>query len=294
MKYLVVLIYVFSFGIADCLWVNVNRKNHELVSMLGRSLVTTALFIGLVLWASGFSPSADGVGFTFGDIALAIGLSVVCYGGQYFYVHSLKHTPVSVSITLVSIFTFLISILVSVVIYHEDLGVTAVLMMLLTLVGVSLVVDDFDWKALPTYRTGMLYIVFASLCWGIGYSFFKFPIKALGVVNFSLLLESTILLLNLSLFYANRLKMQSLENAFSNSWKYLFALGVLIFLGTVFNSLSYNYFGVTTLNIVGKVGVVVPIAYALVFLKELITKKQALGIFLILSGAAAVSLLEGY
>ena len=112
MKYLVVLIYVFSFGIADCLWVNVNRKNHELVSMLGRSLVTTALFIGLVLWVSNFSPSADGFGFTFGDIALAIGLSVVCYGGQYFYVHSLKHTPVSVSITLVSIFTFLISILV--------------------------------------------------------------------------------------------------------------------------------------------------------------------------------------
>ena len=66
------------------------------------------------------------------------------------------------------------------------------------------------------------------------------------------------------------------------------------FLGTVFNSLAYNYFGVTTLNIVSKVGVVVPIAYVLVFLKEVITKNQALGIFLILSGAAAVSLLEGY
>jgi drug/metabolite transporter (DMT)-like permease len=293
MKYIVVLVYVFSFGIADCLWVNVNRKNHELVSMLGRSLVTTALFIGLVLWLSRFSASAVEAGFSSADIAIAIGLSVICYGGQYFYVHSLKHTPVSVSITLVSIFTFLISILVSVVVYHETLGYTAVLMMIITLVGVSVVVGDFDWKALPTYRKGMLYIVFASLCWGIGYSFLKFPIRAMGVVNFSLLLEGTILVLNFSLFYINRFKMQSLGAAFNNSWKYLLALGVLIFLGTIFNSLSYKYFRVTTLNIIGKVGVVVPIVYALLFLKEVITKKQVLGILLILSGAVAVSLLEG-
>jgi drug/metabolite transporter (DMT)-like permease len=294
MKYIVVLVYVFSFGIADCLWVNVNRKNHELVSMLGRSLVTTALFIGLAFWVSGFSASKARTDFSFPDVTLAIGLSVICYGGQYFYVHSIKHTPVSVSITLVSIFTFLISILVSVVVYHEALGLTAVFMMLLALAGVSLLVDNFDWEALPTYRPGMLYIVFASLCWGIGYSFFKFPIKTLGVVNFSLLLEGVILLLNLLLFFVNGLKLQSLGAAFSNSGKYLFALGVLIFLGTVFNSLSYNYFGVTTLNIVGKIGVVVPIAYALVFFKEEITKKQAFGMFLILSGAAAVSVLEGY
>lgn len=265
MKYIVVLIYVFSFGIADCLWVNVNRKNHELVSMLGRSLVTTALFVGLVFWVSGFSASAVEAGFNFGDIALAVGLSVVCYGGQYFYVRSLKHTPVSVSITLVSIFTFLISILVSVVVYHDALGYTSVFMMLLTLVGVSFVVEDFNWKALPTYKTGFLYIIFASLCWGVGYSFFKYPIKALGVINFSLLLEAVILLLNVVLFSVNGLKIQSLGAAFNTSWKYLIALGSLIFMGTVFNSLSYNYFGVATLNIIGKVGVVVPIAYALLF-----------------------------
>jgi hypothetical protein len=56
--------------------------------------------------------------------------------------------------------------------------------------------------------------------------------------------------------------------AFRISWKYLIALGTLIFMGTMFNSLSYGYFGVATLNIVGKVGVVVPVAYALLFLNE--------------------------
>jgi drug/metabolite transporter (DMT)-like permease len=293
MKYIVVLVYVFSFGIADCLWVNVNRKNHELVSMLGRSLVTTALFVGLVLWLFWTSPALVGTHPDFADIASAIGLSAVCYGGQYFYVHSLRHMPVSVSITLVSIFTFLITILISVVVYKEALGLVAIAMMLLTLLGVVLLVDRFTWKAIPTYRTGMLYILLASPCWGLSYSFIKFPIKTLGVVNFSLLLEGTILFLNVLLFYRNGLKLRSLGDAFYNSWKYIIALGILIFLGTVFNALSYNYFGVVTLNIVGKVGVVVPIVYALLFLNEVITKKQAFGILLVLSGAAAVSLVEG-
>jgi drug/metabolite transporter (DMT)-like permease len=290
MKYIVVLVYVFSFGIADCLWVNVNRKNHELVSMLCRSLVTTALFVALALWLFWTSPALVGTHLDFADIASAIFLSVVCYGGQYFYVHSLKHMPVSVSITLVSIFTFLITILISVVVYKEALGLVVIAMMLLTLLGVVLLVDRFTWKAIPTYRTGMLHVLLASLCWGLGYSFIKFPIKALGVVNFSLLLEGTILLLNVLLFYRNGLKLRSLGDAFYNSWRYIVALGILIFLGTVFNALSYNYFGVVTLNIVGKVGVVVPIVYALLFLNEIITKKQAFGIILVLSGAAAVSL----
>jgi drug/metabolite transporter (DMT)-like permease len=99
--------------------------------------------------------------------------------------------------------------------------------------------------------------------------------------------------LNVLLFYRNGLKLRSLGDAFYNSWKYIIALGILIFLGTVFNALSYNYFGVVTLNIVGKVGVGVPIVYALLFLNEVITKKQAFGILLVLSGAAAVSLVEG-
>lgn len=77
MKYLVVLIYVFSFGIADCLWVNVNRKNHELVSMLGRSLVTTVLFIGLAIWIFIRAVSAPTVtaNFDFTDFTLAIGFA---------------------------------------------------------------------------------------------------------------------------------------------------------------------------------------------------------------------------
>ena len=139
----------------------------------------------------------------------------------------------------------------------------------------------------------MRYIVLASICWGVGYSFIKFPIQSLGVVSFSLLLEGTILLLNFLLFCLNGLRFQLLPQAFGNSWKYLIALGVLIFAGTMFNSLSYNYFDVVTLNIVGKVGIVVPVLYSLLFLNEAITAKQALGIFLILVGAAAVSFLAG-
>jgi drug/metabolite transporter (DMT)-like permease len=288
MKYIIVLIYVLSFGIADCLWVNVNKKNPLLVSMLGRSMVTTALFFALALFLYVFSAAAV-IKFTISDLSLAIGLSIICYGGQYFYVKSLRYSPVSLSITLVSIFTFLISIVISTVVYHEVPGVVAIALMLLTLVGVALIVDEFSWKTLRTYNVGILYIVLASLCWGVGYSFLKYPIEAFGVVNFSLLLEFTILLLNLFLFFVTGLNVGLVSAAFSNSWKYLVALGTLIFLGTVFNSLSYRYFGVATLNIVGKIGIIVPIAYALLFLNEAVNKKQALGIFLVLFGAAAVS-----
>ncbi|MEJ7560412.1 MAG: DMT family transporter [Pedobacter sp.] len=288
MKYIVVLIYVFSFGVADCLWVNVNKKNHELVSMLGRSLVTTSLFVGLLLFLYGFG-LGDASTFTISDFSLAVGLSIVCYGGQYFYVKSLKHCPVSVSITLVSIFTFLISVMVSIVVYHEVPQINAIALMLLTLAGVALIVEKSNWRAFRTFKIGMLYILLASICWGLGYSFLKFPIGAFGVVNFSLLLESTILFMNFLLFVVAGLKIQFIGAAFQHSGKYLIALGTLIFLGTVFNSLSYRYFGVATLNIVGKVGIVVPIAYALLFLNESISKKQGLGIFLVLSGAAAVS-----
>jgi len=161
--------------------------------------------------------------------------------------------------------------------------------MILTLVGVTLIVNSFHWKAIPTYRIGLRYILLASVCWGLGYSFIKKPIESIGVVNFSLVLETTILFMNLLLFYANGLKYVAIKNASTNSWRYLTALGVLIFSGTIFNSLSYHYFGVATLNIVGKVGIIVPIAYALLFLNDKITGKQALGIFLIITGAVAVS-----
>jgi len=289
MKYVVVIIYLLCFGIADCIWVNVNNKNHMLTSMLCRSAVTTLLFICMALVQHFPDSGHEEIGTT--AILYAVGISMVCYGGQYFYVRSLKYAPVSISITLVSIITFFVTIVISTTYYDDHIGLPAFTFMLITLAGVYLTVDGLHWESTPKYRVGLRYVLLSAICWGVGYSFIRRPVEAVGVINFSLILETTILCINLFLFCAAGLRWRQLTNVSVQSWKYLIILGTLIFGGTIFNSLSYTYFGVTTLNIVGKVGIVVPIAYALLFLGETVNKKQVVGIITILAGATAVACL---
>jgi len=288
MNYLIVLTYVFSFGIADCLWSQMNKQTSVFTTMLIRSMVTSLLFLVLTLLLFYFQKS-ESKALTVPIFLYAVVISIICYGGQLFYIRSLKHANIAVSVTLTTILSSFISLGISVVYFKEPLTAYTVGCLLIALTGVCVAANGFDIKEKPTYKTGLLFILIASICWGTGYTFIKDPIQALGIVHFSLVLEVTILVLNIGLFTRAGLNFSTIKAGYLSNRGLLLTLGSLIFLGTLFNSLSYVYFSIIALTVISKVGLIVPIVYATIVIKERLTIRQVVGIALTITGATTLA-----
>ena len=285
MKILPVLGYLLCFGIADCLWVYPNKELPVIVSMTVRSIVTCLLFA--ILFAIAVNYSVITWHFNIKDILTAIEISCISYGGLYCYVKSLQYEQVSIMAPITTILTSLIGVVLSIVFYSEVLTLKILACLIAAFIGIILCFSKTNTIKSKINTKAALLCVIAAICWGVSYTFFKSPINKLGVIPFSLILESTILLINILLLLIDKDRKTILSLKPDKPTFSLLIIGFLIFLGTLLNSYSYNLFILLHLNILNKLGIIIPIAYGVIFLRERPSYFQISGVLVL----AVVSLI---
>lgn len=279
MKLLPVLGYLLCFGFSDCLWVYPNQKLPVIVSMTVRSMVTCVLF-ALLFFVAVYC-SIITWQFNGNDILTAIEISCISYCGLYCYVKSLNYEQVLVMAPITTILTSLIGVVLTILFYHEVLTLKISACLIAAFIGILLCFSKKQDKKVKLNKEAIILGVVAAICWGISYTFFKSPIDKLGVIPFSLILELTILVINILLLLADSngkiiLSLKPDKITFS-----LLLIGVLVFFGTLLNSYSYKLFILLHLNILNKLGIIIPIAYGVLFLKEKPTYLQMGGVFIL-------------
>jgi len=279
MKILPVLGYLLCFGIADCLWVYPNKKLPVIVSMTVRSIVTCLLFA--ILFAIAVNYSLITWHFNIKGILTAIEISCISYGGLYCYVKSLQYEQVSIMAPITTILTSLISVVLSIVFYSEVLTLKILACLIAAFIGIILCFSKTNTIKSKINTKAALLCVIAAICWGVSYTFFKSPINKLGVIPFSLILESTILLINILLLLIDKDRKTILSLKPDKPTFSLLLIGFLIFLGTLLNSYSYNLFILLHLNILNKLGIIIPIAYGVIFLRERPSYLQISGVLVL-------------
>jgi drug/metabolite transporter (DMT)-like permease len=134
MKFAVLFVSIFSSRIADCLWVTVNKHASMVFNMLPRSLITTILFLLLSITTFLLGVN-DYIPLSFHSGVIAIAICMLCYGGQFFYIGSLKYSTVSTSITIIGVTRAILSLVISVFFYKEHCDSRTIVCVLITMAG---------------------------------------------------------------------------------------------------------------------------------------------------------------
>lgn len=286
MGFFLLSLSILSFGISNCLWVIPFRQFTFLQVIVLRSFLTSCFF-AIILAVLSFTkilvvPIAS---FDIVDIAIAILISVFSFFGLYFFVQSLKFEKVSLAVPVSSI-SGVFGVLTGIVIFQELVSVKFFAACLFVLVGVNIV----NVKSLSTFRLsrGVWYNLVAAFFWGVSFALFQFPVKALGAIVFSFILELTVFICSLILLRLEKSTWTFPINKITD--RYILALAILGFGGIVFYNLALTYIPVTQASFLGVLTPVVSIIAASFLYKEKLTVKQYLGITLIIISLMLVKL----
>ena len=281
MGYFFVLSYLICFGLSDCLWLFIKKDIPLSFVMLLRSIITTTLFLFLFLLVKF---NFINIGFkiypcSFLQISEAVLLSIVSYWGLYFFVKSLNYNGVGLSATITTVTNSVLSLILSILFFKELLTFKISICFILAFIGILLCDKNSFQNSLKfKFTKGVGYCFLAAIFWAVSYTLFKNPIEKIGVINFSLILESSILLMGLIIFFVKKQTILIAKQISIKEKKIIAFIGFLIFVGTLTNSASYNVLPLITLNILGKLGLTVPVLFGMILLKERPSTKQYLGI----------------
>lgn len=122
----------------------------------------------------------------------------------------------------------------------------------------------------------------AAMFWGVGYTLFKIPLQWMGALTLSLLIESTVLIVSFVMLLQSKTVVQlNFKKAFSIPQFYV--AGLLLVSGSVLINIALTKLSIATVNILGLFTFPVSIFSAYLFSKEKPTKKEGVGIILIVA-----------
>ncbi len=295
MGYFFLLAYCIAFAISDCLWLFVKKETPLLYAMLIRSIVTVFLITSIYLLTK-YNVINWGLTVKYIDnidLYLSIFSSALSYSGLYFFIKSLKICKVGITVIVVSALSTTISLLFAVMIYNEPFTLTTLFFIIVLLTGVYFCKDNLQNKLMVNQiKKGYLYAIFAAISWGISYSLFKGNIEKVGALNFSLILESTVLAISIILFALKLFYNIKIEIVLKSDLIYLFFIGILVGFGTLSNAIVYNYFTLITITVLNKLSLILPFLFAFLFFKQKPEKLQYIGIVLILGANIFYSIIK--
>ncbi len=286
-------ISIFSFALSNCLWPLTLKRLSFLQAIILRSFISSLLFASLVCLSLvsevsliALEPMHAEKSFSLIGIAKAIALSAYSYFGLYFFVKSLHEEKVSIAVPISSISAFF-GVLVSVIVMGESITSTVVIAFVLFTVGVSLI-DNGAYQKVKLSK-GVKYNLVAAFFWGTSFALFVYPIKEVGVLVFSFILEVTVCACSILLYYRGKRKwFLSLKEINLT----ITLLAVLGFCGVIFYNFSISKLPISFVSTLGIITPSVSVLLAVIFFKERMKPLQTIGILFILFGLIALHLLK--
>ena len=259
------LISMFSFGTGNVLWKLPQKSFGVFKIIVLRTSVSVTLIGGLAFFTSTFKGNLY-------EWIIAIIISAISFLGLLFYNLSIKYSTVSQSITIISMGA-VFGVITSAIAYSEVTKWNLWLSLLIIVIGLFFLENK---KPILNWSKGSYYALLAAFFLGTTFALFRIPAKALGEVNFSLVLEFTVLSCALvGLFFQKRMKYEFYPTI--RTYLIIAAIGILGFLGVLFYNLAVTIVDVSVLSVMGAFTPVISIGVSLVILKERFKPIQYIG-----------------
>lgn len=279
-----------SFGISNAYWKTTGSSANFLPLAFVRGIIASIVF-GLLWLCHDYIPALSGTvnsGATFTDYALTLGLCVVCSFGLLFYLLSLRHQPVSISIPITSANLF--SILVIVFVIGEPFLPVYYAAIPMAIIGI-LLSQNFNFSNLQLkWNKGATLALIASFFWGISYPFFKFQVPKVGALPLSFILESCMAAVSLAMLGILKSPAAKERLTWQSLIKHGLILAGLLIGGTLSLNLALAEGTLLWLYLMNNLSIIVSISLGITLLQERISLRQGIGIGLIVSSILLPSL----
>jgi len=285
MGYIIAFISVFSFALSNCLWVFPLKQLCIWQVMAWRSVITSVLFLSVLLFCNKYNPSGLQAIIAIKSIsvlhyAYVFLFCVYCYFGLVFYNLSLKHNTevsVSVPITYMSGFWGLLTVYF---VYNDAINYNKFFVIILFFIALFLIDKNAGYKKFKLSK-GIVYALLAAFVWGTSFALFPKFINLSGVGGFSLILENTVCICSVVLFYITK---QKTETILVNKQQLLQILPIALcgFLGVLFYNLATQYLLMSTLILLDTLMPAITVIISALLLKEKLLIRQYIAISIII------------
>jgi drug/metabolite transporter (DMT)-like permease len=280
---LFVLISSICFALSNAYWKKVIYKVPFYKVIFYRGIISSILFgIFLIIITKynlfSFLLQRTEV-LTLRNLCLTFVLCCFSGIGLYCFVKSMEKGKVSIVVPLSSINVF--SILTALFILHEPFKLIYGLEFIFVITGSLLLF--YSGKVNETNsnsKSAIFMSLLASFFWGISYALFKIPIKQIGILPFSFILEFSITLFSLGIIVSKKSLITT--NHFNNKQiKHYFILAILVFLGTLLVNLGLKNTTVFSFIILSNTGQLTSILLGYMIYNERLKTMEQIGVSLL-------------
>ncbi len=294
MGVLFVILSAISFGISNAFWKKAIAETPFILVIFFRGVITTTLFGVVWLLASKYNFFSTYIvnASNFTSLQLFYTFTICFFSGfgLLFFVRSMQYEKVSIVVPLSSVNIF--SILTATFLLHEAWQPVYTIGIGLTIVGVWLVFANNQKTTSVRNFKGSLYTsLLASFFWGISYALFKIPIKWVGALTFSFILELSITFFALVTAIVNGTITEIFKKEHFKTAHHYFILAILLAGGTFFINLALINTPITAINILSNTSQLVALLFAYLLYQEKLLLKQWIGVLAILTAIVLISIL---
>lgn len=270
------------FGYSNTCWKPLLNDYRTAVALLLRSITSVMLFTLIYIAITHFPVPRPLAALALGDPTNTFDLTkssaaiLLSLAGLYFFIESMRFTATGISGVIICLSSML-SALTGWWWLNEPFHVSLAIAFPMAFGGV-LLLDNWDSWQNPSVK-GIAFSLASATCWALANYGFKKGIGHFGVIPFSILQESIVLLVSAAFVAISRRKNEGNIRDFA-------VLGGITVLGVLFCNLGLNQLSLTLFSLMVLVQPLATLLFARYRLHERLTFKQIAGILLILCGVS--------
>lgn len=306
---------MLCFGLADSLWKLPTQIFGAAKTLLYRNLLV--FFFVLINFLLSEKKAYIPTDFLFATL----GISILSYLGIYAFARATQAGLTSVVVPVSAANALFTLVLHIVVLDHAQVNTLTAIGLVVTVIGLLML--KINWQSgklsLAVLNDGgYRYALLAAIFWGLSFGYSWFAVTFVGPPLFTLIQESTILVLaalhTLVIYLVKKnekapeLAMETHEHAKANDlpspkpWKgpirftgvYIVLIAVFGFLGTKYNTIALDKASINTVTGLVVLAPVISVFFGRYFYGERLSGQQKWAVFLVIAGVFAISYFRYY
>jgi drug/metabolite transporter (DMT)-like permease len=287
-----VIIGSLFFGFSNAFWKRATSDLPFFVIIFCRGLITSSIFGILWLVEFNFGFFSPYVGplqqFNLEQLYIATSMCLLSGFGLFFFVKSMQGGVVNLVAPLSSLNIF--GLLTATFVLGEPWKNSYWLPIIIMTVGLLLIFfAKATLKLNSIQKKALAYGLLSALIWGFDYTLFKIPIKWMGVIPFSFLLEFSITIFSYFIIIGYKIR---IKDYVSNSKfiKNTLILSLCLLGGSMFIHLAYLSTTIAKINFFAQSQLIFTLIFGAFIYKEKMVIRQYLGIFLLLVAISLIAI----
>lgn len=282
------LISMVCFGIADSFWKPPIYALGPVKTIFYRNLIVVPV-VWIILYAveGKFKISWND------PVKYALIISAFSYLGLYFFSKAQEKGQISVVVPVSSLNT-MITMLVSIITLQGAINNISLIGIIIALLGMILIKPSNTGKDWMQSQTGFRFALICAVFWGYSYAYNYLVVTFTGIFLFSVILETSILVLSGLHLLVSRQSLASHIDVKSTSFKGLLIIGFFGAIGTTAMNIGLDKAAINTVCGIVSLAPIISVAIGVLYYKERLSLKQGIAIMLIFSGIFTIAYFRHY